>query len=171
MESQHVNNLVCILIMHFVDSITMLFHASHIGFSSRVMLLSVCFICSLGQVHYTVIPNNPPLHFILSLEFLLLDNRFRFIWNLLIVALSLPASQADCPGSWVKAVKVVISTWNDNLPAVLRTHSLLHITWSAVTAFLIQPWVLCCALIHLIRSRGRLIIMSAIDWEFWLTTV
>lgn len=80
MESQHANNLiVCILIMHFVDSITVLFHASHIGFSSRIMLLSVCFIWSLSQVHYAVIPSNPRLHFTLSPEFSLLDNRFRLI--------------------------------------------------------------------------------------------
>lgn len=65
MDSQHVNNLVHALIMHFVDSSTMLFHASHIGFSSGIMLLSVCFICSLSQVRHAVIPNYP--HYILHL--------------------------------------------------------------------------------------------------------
>lgn len=96
----------------------------------------------------------------------MLDNRCRSIWNLLIAALSFwPASQTLCPiGSWVKAVNSVITTTqSDNLPAVLRTHSLLHMCCIAVAAFLIQPWVLCCALIHLMGSTGRLITMSAID--------
>lgn len=65
MDSRLVNNLVHILIMHFVDSSTMLFRASHIGFSSGIMLLSVCFICFLTQVRYPVIPNYP--HCILHL--------------------------------------------------------------------------------------------------------
>lgn len=59
MDSQLVNNLVHILLMHFVDSSTMLFRASHIGFSSGIVLLSVCFICSLTQVRYAVIRNYP----------------------------------------------------------------------------------------------------------------
>ena len=106
----------------------------------------------------------------------MLDNRCRSIWNLLIAALSFwPASQTDCPiDSWVKAVNSVITrTWSDNLPAVLRTHSLLHMCCIAVTAFLIQPWVLCCALIHLMGSRGRLITTSDRHrlLKFWPTTI
>lgn len=58
-------NLVHIPIKHLVDSSTMLFLASHIGFSSGIMLLSVCFICSLTQVRDAVIPNYP--HCILHL--------------------------------------------------------------------------------------------------------
>lgn len=98
----------------------------------------------------------------------MLDNRCWSIWNLLIASLSFwPASRTDCPiGSWVKAVNSVITTtWSDNLLAVLRTHSLLHVRCIAVAAFLLQPWVLRCALIHLMGSRGRLFAMSPIDWE------
>lgn len=65
MDSELVNNLVHILLMHSVDSSAVLFRASHIGFSSGIMLLSVCFICSLTQVRYAVIPNYP--HCILHL--------------------------------------------------------------------------------------------------------
>lgn len=58
-DFQYVNNLVHILIMGFVDSSTVLFHGSHIEFSSAIMLLSVCFIYSLSWGPCTVIPNYP----------------------------------------------------------------------------------------------------------------
>lgn len=95
----------------------------------------------------------------------MLENRCRSIRNLLIAALSFwPVSQPDCPiGSWVKAVNSVITTWSDNLLAVLRTHSLLHTCCIAVAAFLIQPWVFRRVLSHLMGSRGRSITISAIE--------
>lgn len=58
-DFQCVNNLVRILIMGFVDSSTVLFHASHIEFNSAIMLLSVCFIYSLSWGPRAVIPNYP----------------------------------------------------------------------------------------------------------------
>lgn len=58
-DTQLVNNLVHIPVMHFVDSFTILFHASLIGFSAGMMLLSGCFICSLSQVRFAIIPNYP----------------------------------------------------------------------------------------------------------------
>lgn len=58
-DFQCVNNLVHILIMGFVDSSTVLFHGSHIEFSSAIMLLSVCFIYSLSWGPSAVIPNYP----------------------------------------------------------------------------------------------------------------
>lgn len=95
------------------------------------------------------------LHITLGPESLMHDNKCRLIWNLLLGIIFCiffyPRLQTKRPiGSRVKAVNsVIMATWNDNLPAVLRTHSLLHVSCFAAAAFLIQPWLFCSALIHL----------------------
>lgn len=104
-EIHCLNNLFHIPILQLVDSFTNPFHGSHIGFSSRLMILSVCFICSLIWVRLPL-SLITPLHFTLGPEFLMHDNRCRSIWNLLVASLSSwPALHTDCPkGSSVRAL-------------------------------------------------------------------
>lgn len=125
--------------MHFVDSGAMLFRGSHIGFSLGIMLLSVCFICSLSQVRRAPLSLITP-HYILHLAQnsygSITDAGGRLKFYLQWYYLFDPHHRQAALGSWAKGVKAVITTTrNDNLPAVLRTYSLPHVWRIAVTAF------------------------------------
>lgn len=77
------------------------------------------------------------------------------------------------PGCGAEAAPAVITTaCVDNLPALSLQDYSLPPTWRiAVTAFLIQPWLLCRAPVPLIRSRERLITISAsVCVDSWMTT-
>lgn len=121
------NNLVHIPLLQLVDSFTNPFHASRIGFSSGLMILSVCFICSLIRVRLPL-PLITLLHFTLGPEFLMHDNRCRSIWNLLVASLSSwPAPTAYRLSQRLfceSFTSEITTTLNDNLPAV-RGHAVL----------------------------------------------
>lgn len=80
---------------------------------------------------------------------------------------------AAVPGCGAEAVPAVrTTTCIDNLPALSLQDDSSPPTWRiAVTAFLIQPWLFCRAAVPLIRSRERLITISAsVCVDSWMTT-